>query len=55
MIFKYPDGTYAYAWKCNKAKTEGGCDEWLQYKASSLSAMPSPEELNANLSQFQIL
>ena len=49
MIFKYPDGTYAYAWKCSKNKAQGD-DTWLQYKANSIEQMPSPEELAANLS-----
>ena len=35
LIFKYPDGTYAYAFKQPKNKGEDDCDNWLQYKPNN--------------------
>ena len=38
LILKYPDGTFAYAWKgCPKSK--GGGDTWLKYKTSRIMLM----------------
>lgn len=54
LIFKYPDGTYCYAYKCNKSsKEEDGKDTWLQVK--NFNGQTQPEQIEQYLSEFQVI
>ena len=50
LIFKYPDGSYSYAFKC---QNKDG-DNWLQLKGQQ-GMPPSREEIQQELSTFQVL
>lgn len=54
LIFKYPDGTFAYAFKQAKGKGDEEEDTWLHLRTTHPREF-SAEQLNGNLSAFQVL
>ena len=70
LIFKYPDGTFSYAYKCSKAgsanrkdpEAHDGKDTWLQVKSNQNSSNPGQlriplnvESADNQLSEFQVI
>ena len=64
LIFRYPDGTYCYAYKCSKASKDSKDnvsskkDTWLQVKSrrpQDPNNMPRFDEQDYALSEFQVI
>ena len=51
LIFRYPDGTYAYAFKQPKGK--GEADDWMHMKVNSAAELPL--QVPTDVSTFQVL